>query len=173
MSVAVLPGAQRLLWPLDGVFPTSISVLSENLESSQPLFQPNSDDTGGIWHKLVHQPLTTPKTTSTEISLHDLNYWEEDWLRWYKEHDSAEYVTYSELDDENRSYPSEMNDEVGWHSNSDTKLLIACCGEDRPLRKAAKLIVKPSSGGGYITVLGYISSELHCPVLSKTLANNE
>lgn len=157
-------GAQRLFWSLEGVFPTSISVMSDTRtpDSLEPYFQLDpgaSGDGSGTWHEISRLPLTEPKVSSVEVSLYDLERWEEAWMTWHREHTAgnAEYVTYEQLSDEDRPYPVEMKEDGGWESDSDTEFLMRCCGEDRPLRKAVKLVVSPSVDNQYVTVHDYVS----------------
>lgn len=44
-------------------------------------------------------------------------------------------------------------------SDSDTELLIAHCGSDRPLKKAAERIVQPSPGNDFVTIRDYASGK--------------
>jgi hypothetical protein len=157
-------GAQRLFWPFDGVFPTAISVMKtpHSPDSLEPYFQPDTGVSGsGTWHEIAQLPLTKPKVSSVVASVYDLEQWEQAWLEWHREHTAgdAQYVTYGDLSDEDRPYPSEMKEDGGWESDSDTEFLVRCCGDDRPLRKAAKLIVKPSAGKDFVTVHDYVSGK--------------
>jgi hypothetical protein len=52
-----------------------------------------------------------------------------------------------------------MKEDGGWESDSDTEFLVRCCGEDRPLRKAAKLVVTPSAGNHFVTVQDYVGGK--------------
>jgi hypothetical protein len=154
--------AQRLFWPLDGVFPTAISVMktTRSPDSLEPYFQPDAEGSGsGTWHEISQLPLTEPKVSSVEASVSDLNHWEELWLGQHREHIDAEYVTYGDLSDDDRPYPPEMKEDGGWESDSDTEFLVRCCGEDRPLRKAAKLVVTPSAGNHFVTVQDYVGGK--------------
>ena len=116
---------------------------------------------GGTWHEISQLPLTKPKVSSVEVSIYDLDHWEETWLEQHREHTSgdAEYVTYGDLSDDDRPYTSEMKEDGGWESDSDTEFLVRCCGEDRSLRKAARLVVKPCAGKGFVTVHDYVSGK--------------
>jgi hypothetical protein len=156
--------AQRLFWPLDGIFPIAISVMKtpRSPDSLEQYFQPDTKGSGnGTWHEISQMPLTKPKVSSVEASVYDLNYWEETWLEHHREHTegNAEYVTYGDLSDDDRPYPSVMKEEGGWESDSDTEFLVRCCDEDRPLRKAAKLVVKPSEGNHFVTVHDFVSGK--------------
>lgn len=157
-------GAQRLFWPLDSASLTSISVMStpRSPGTLEPYVQQDAevDAAGsGTRHEISHLPLTEPRVSSVEASVYDLDHWEEAWMNWHRGHteDHAEYVTYSELSDEDRPFPAEMREDGGWESDSDTEFLIRCCGEDRPLRKAVKLVIRPSEGNHHVTVHDYVS----------------
>jgi hypothetical protein len=160
LPVSFSDAAQRLFWPLDGVFPTAISVMktSRSPDSLEPYFQPDAGGSG-TWHEISQLPLTEPKVSSVKASVSDLDHWEEVWLEQHREHTDAEYVTYGDLSDDDRPYPSEMKEDGGWESDSDTEFLVRCCGEDRPLRKAAKLVVTPSAGNHFVTVQDYVSGK--------------
>jgi len=63
---------ERLVWPLDGVFPTAISVMktSHSPDSLEPYFQPDARSGGsGTWHKISQWPLSEPKVSSIEASV--------------------------------------------------------------------------------------------------------
>ena len=166
VHVVLSPGAQRLFWSLEGVFPAAISVMDtanspESLRSFLQQDVVNNDIDGDTWHEIWHLPLTEPKISSVEVSVYDLEHWEEAWMNWHRGHDEkyAEYVTYGELSDEDRPYPAEMREEGGWESDSDTDFLVKCCGEDRPLRKAVKLVVTHSTANDHVTIHDYLSGE--------------
>ncbi|OBT65800.1 hypothetical protein VE03_03314 [Pseudogymnoascus sp. 23342-1-I1] len=155
--------AQRLFWPFDGIFPASISVMktSRSPKSLEPYVKPGTEgNSGGTWHEISQLPLTEPKISSVEVSVYDLDQWEYTWLEQHREHTggNAEYILYGDLSDDDRPYPSEMKEDGGWESDSDTEFLMRCCDQDRPLRKAAKLLVKPSAGNDFVTVHDYVSA---------------
>ncbi|KFY31394.1 hypothetical protein V493_01145 [Pseudogymnoascus sp. VKM F-4281 (FW-2241)] len=156
---------QRLFWPFDGVFPTCISIMKTpySLDSLEPYFQPDtSGSSTSTWHEISQLPLTEPKISSIKVSVDDLDLWEEMWLEQHRGHTgpSAEYVTYGDLSDDERPYPTEMKEDGGWESDSDTEYLVRCCGEDRPLNSenAATLVVEPSADNGFVTVHDYVSA---------------
>jgi hypothetical protein len=65
------PAAHRLYWPLDGVFPSTVSVMKtprspHDLES----FFLSEE---GPWHGIAREPLTAPKVSSIEVSIADLD----------------------------------------------------------------------------------------------------
>jgi hypothetical protein len=164
LPVRFSPAAQRLFWPLDGVFPTSISVMKtpHSPDSLDPYFQPDTEGSGsGTWHEISQLPLTEPKVSSVEASVYDLEHWEEVWLEQHREHTAgdAQYVTYGDLSDDDRPYASEIKEDGGWESDSDAEFLVRCCGKDRPVRKAAKLVVKHSAGNQFVTVDDYVSGK--------------
>src|ERR1700710_439310 len=129
---------------------------SRSPDSLEPYFQPDNGGGGrGTWHEISQLPLTKPKVSSAEASVYNLDLWEEVWLEQHREHTDAEYVTYGDLSDDDRPYPSEMKEDGGWESDSDTEFLVRCCGEDRPLKKVAKLVIMPSAGNHFVTVQDY------------------
>ncbi|KAK3933468.1 hypothetical protein QBC46DRAFT_402156 [Diplogelasinospora grovesii] len=147
------PAARRLFWPLDGVFPTAISVMKtpRSADNLEPFFQPDTGGSGsGTWHEISQLPLTEPKVSSVEASVFDFGDWEYNWLVYHEGHDGAEfgpeYVTYGDLSDE--------------EEDSDKEFLVRCCGDDRPLRKRGiKLVVTPSAGSNsFVTVQDYVSA---------------
>lgn len=157
---------KRLFWPLEGVFPTAVSVMKtpRSADDLEPFFQSDAGGDGsGTWHEISQLPLTEPKISSIEASIRDLDQWEFDWIEWHKDHTAAEfnpeYVTYGDLSDEDRPYAREPKEDGNWEEDSDTEFLIKCCGDDRPLRKRGqKLMVTPSAGDGhFVTVHDYVS----------------
>jgi hypothetical protein len=161
------PVTKRLFWPLDGVFPTAISIMKTphspgNLE---PYFHPDTGDSGsGTWHEVSQLPLTEPKVSSIEVSVSDLDQWEFDWMAWHRDHTGGEfdpeYVTYGDLSDEDRPYANGPKEDGSWEEDSDTKFLVKCCGEDRPRRKRGlKLVVTPSACNYFVTVHDYVSGK--------------
>lgn len=157
---------QRLFWPLDGVFPTSISVMKtpRSPDSLEPYFLPDTTGSGsgsGTWHELSQLPLTEPKISSVEVSVDYLKHWQDTWLEHHREHTggNAEYVLYGDMSDDDRPYPTEMKEDGGWESDSETEFLMRCCDDDRPLKKNAKLLVKPSAGNDFVTVHDYVSGK--------------
>jgi hypothetical protein len=149
---------QRLMWPIQGEFPSAISVMTEN--TPQPLFNPET----GEWHEIASQSITNIKVSSLEASLENLDSWERQWERMHMEHadpayDECEFVTDSDLDD----------DERDWDEDSDTGILVHCCGEDRPFdKKGLTLEVRPSPENGFVTVKDYIGGKyLHLYVSKR------
>lgn len=161
------PAVKRLFWPLDGVFPTAISVMKtpRRPEDLEPYFQSDAGGDGsGMWHEISQLPLTEPKVSSIEASVYDLDQWESDWVAWHENHTGdefeQEYVTYGDLSDEDRPYAKEQKEDLSWEEDSDTEFLVYCCGEDRPLRKRGiKLLVTPSAGNYFVTVHDYLSGK--------------
>lgn len=164
------PAAKRLYWPLEGVFPSAISVMktSRSVGELNPFFRLDTSGSGsGTWHEISSLPLTDPKVSSVEASLRDLDRWESDWLAWHGGHTAsefnAEYIAYGDLSDEDRPYANEPNEDGNWEEDSDTEFLIRCCESDRPLRKRGlKVKVTPSAGNNFVTVHDYVSGK-SCP----------
>lgn len=154
-AVYVTKIAHRLYWPLTGVFPATISVMKSSqggLEEREPFCQ--SD---GTWHEIASLPVTEPKVSSIEASICDLDKWEFDWIAWHEDHEAAEFVTYGDLDDEDRPYAREQKEDGSWEEDSDTEFLIRCCGQDRPLRKRGqRLLVTPSEGQDFVSIHDYV-----------------
>ncbi|KAF9870785.1 hypothetical protein CkaCkLH20_11684 [Colletotrichum karsti] len=157
------PAAKRLFWPLDGVFPTALSVMKtpRSPDDLEPFFQQTLE--GDIWHEIAQLPLTEPRVSSIEASVYDMDQWEFDWVAWHGWHEGEpadpEYVTYGDLSDDHRPYATEQKEDGSWEEDSDTEFLIRCCGEDRPLGKTGqKLVVRPAEGGHFITVHDYVSA---------------
>ncbi|KAE9372959.1 hypothetical protein N431DRAFT_467181 [Stipitochalara longipes BDJ] len=147
---------KRLFWRFDDVFPAAISVMKtpSSPYSLEPYFQAES----GAWHEISQFPLTENKVSSIEVSVWELEQWRRCWLEQHGGHSNGEYVTYGDLSDDERPYPSEMNEEGGWDSDSDTPYLVRCCGEDRPRNETAKIVVTPSQGNHFVTVQDYVSA---------------
>lgn len=70
VAVVFSPAAKRLVWPLDGVFPTTLSVMKtpRSVDDFEPYFQ----QTLSVWHEIAQLPLTEPKVSSVEASVYDL-----------------------------------------------------------------------------------------------------
>lgn len=131
---------------------------------SDPLFQLGQDDGGGTWHEIASLPLTEPKVSSVVAVSRDLDQWESDWIAWHGEHSGLklyhEYVTYGDLNDRNRTYRHETDEEGNWEKASDTEFLLRCCGQDRPLRKRGfRIKATPSKGNDVVTIRNYVSGE--------------
>ncbi|KAI7775117.1 LysM domain-containing protein [Diaporthe eres] len=142
VGVYFSPAAKRLFWPLDGVFPTALSVMKtpRSADDLEPYFQQTPG--GGICHEIAQLPMTKPKVLSIEVSIYDLEQWEWNWVN-----------------DEDRPYAAEAKEDGSWEDSSDTEFLIRCCGEDRPLRKRGqKLVVTPAASGYFVTVHDYVSA---------------
>jgi hypothetical protein len=168
IRVQFSPDAKRLFWPFDGVFPTAISVMKtpRSPEDLEPYFQPDAEAGGtGTWHEISQLPLTEPRVSSVEATISDLDQWESGWMEWHIDHTgdqfSREYVTYGDLNDEDRPYAENAKEDGSWEEDSDTEFLMKCCRQDRPLRKGGKtLLVTPSAGNHFVTVHDYISGKL-------------
>lgn len=160
--VQMSEAAKRIYWPFqEGITPSALSVIESprNIGSLEPFFRPN-DGNKGIWHEIASLPATEPKVSSLEATFRGLDQWECNWVKWHECHDGAKYTTYGELSDEDRPYAKEQKEDLGWEEDSDTKFLISCCGEDRPLHmRGLKIEVKPSAGNDFVTVLDYINSK--------------
>jgi hypothetical protein len=175
VHVAFSPVAQRLFWQYDGSFPSAISVMkvSGNATELEPLFQPSgtsaaAGDGGsggngagtGLWHAVAHEPVTQPPVSSLRATIEDLDQWESDWLFWHQDHESAEFVTYGDLSDEDRPFAEYADEDGDWEADSDTDFKIRCCGEDRPLRRRGlELEVKPGDGGAFVSLRDYVQGE--------------
>jgi hypothetical protein len=177
IRVRFSPATKRLFWPLDGVFPATISVMKtpRSPNDLEPFFRPDTEGSGsggGTWHEISQLPLTEPKVSSVEASVADLDQWEADWIEWHGHHTAEEfnqeYVTYGDLSDEDRPWAEEPKEDGSWEEDSDTEFLIRCCGEDRPLRKRGlKLVVTPPVGGDhhFVTIHDYVSGKSSFRVL--------
>lgn len=181
VRVLFSPAAKRLFWPLDGVFPTAISVMKtpRSADDLEPFFRPDTGgDGGGTWHEISQLPLTEPKVSSLEASVYDLEQWEYDWIEWHKDHDAPafdqEFVAYGDLDDDVRPYADEAKEGGSWEEEEDTEFLVKCCGDDRPLRKRGlKLVVTPSAGSdSFVTMQDYVSGMFNLPQGLAGLSND-
>ncbi|KAH8194090.1 hypothetical protein TruAng_011740 [Truncatella angustata] len=139
VHVTFSPVAQRLFWQYEGSFPNAISVMkvSGNAKELEPLFQPSgtsaaegdggngSDGAGtGTWHAVAHEPVTQPPVSSLRAAIEDLDQWESDWLFWHQDHESAEFVTYGDLSDEDRPFAEYADEDGNWEADSDTEFKI-------------------------------------------------
>ncbi|PQE28395.1 domain containing protein [Rutstroemia sp. NJR-2017a BBW] len=157
------PAAKRLFWRYEGVFPTAISVMKLPLKRDdlEPYFQPDTEGGGsGTWHDISQLSITEPKVSSIEASAYVLAKWESDWFEWHRDHTGDEfnpqYVNYEDLSDEDRPYAEYSKEDGSWEEDSETRFLVKCCGQDRPLRKQGiKLLV---AGNQFVTIHDYISA---------------
>ncbi|GKT52005.1 uncharacterized protein ColSpa_12186 [Colletotrichum spaethianum] len=161
VAVVFSAAAKRLFWPLDGVFPTALSVMktTRSADDLEPYFQQTLG--GGIWHEIAQLPLTEPKVSSVEASVYDLEQWEFNWVAWHAHHEGSRLTRNM----------SQLKEDGSWEEDSDTEFLIRCCGQDRPLRKRGqKLVVTPAAGGHFVTVHDYVSGLRPDILLAKTVA---
>jgi len=161
IPVTFSDATKRLFWPIDGEFPAAISVMktSSTPDSLEPLFQPDPAGDSGTWHEISQLPFTEPKVSSVPVSVYDLVHWESSWMEQHREHVGNEFITYGEMNDEDRPYAQEMDEDGNYEADSDTEYLVACCGENRPLQKDVKLVVQPSLGNPFVTVRDYVSGK--------------
>ncbi|KAI4730259.1 hypothetical protein E4T49_01727 [Aureobasidium sp. EXF-10728] len=157
---------ERLIWPIRGDFPSAISVMPEprkNTGVPEPLYNPET----GIWHEIASQSITEPKVSALEASLSNLDSWDRQWERFHMEHadpdyDECEFITYGDLDNDERPFAEEPEREDGtwsWDEDSDTEILVRCCDEDRPLGKQGlTLEVRPSPGNDFVTIKDYVGA---------------
>ncbi|OAR01722.1 hypothetical protein LLEC1_02843 [Akanthomyces lecanii] len=165
--VILSEATRRLYWPLEGDFPSAISVLKpldehdrlaskEELDERVPLFQADTSS----WHEIALLPLTEPKVSSIEFSMRDLDQWEGNWLSRHRDHADtplAELVTYGDLGDEVRPFRMDGEEDGNWEEDSDTEFVIKCCGTDRPLGKGWKKIqVTPTAGHNFVSIRDYV-----------------
>lgn len=172
VHVTFSPVARRLFWQYEGSFPSAISVMkvSSNAKELEPLFQPSRTSAaegdggsggdgagGGTWHAIAHEPVTQPPVSSLRAAIEDLDQWESDWLFWHQDHESAEFVTYGDLSDDDRPFAEYADEDGNWEADSDTEFKIRCCGEDRPLRQRGhELEVKPGGGRSFVSLRDYV-----------------
>ncbi|KAJ3480461.1 hypothetical protein NLG97_g8067 [Lecanicillium saksenae] len=160
-----VPEACRIYWPLEGTFPSNIAYMNpmgklnrmRNLEDLEPLYQPETD----TWHEIASMPFTTMKVSSIRLSLRELHDWEWRWIGFHREcgEEQKEYVTCGDLDDEDRPYRSEADEDGNWEVDSDTEFLIKCCGKDRPLKKKGRsLTITPAEGNTFVTIRDYLGT---------------
>ncbi|KAJ6786649.1 hypothetical protein PWT90_03589 [Aphanocladium album] len=164
-GVGYVPETQRIYWPLEGVFPAKIAYMTptgklrrmKRLEDLEPLYQHEND----TWHEIASLPFTTKKVSSMQLSLRELDDWEWRWMDFHRfcSEEQKEYVTYGDLDDEDRPYRSDGAEDGNWEEDSDTEFLIKCCGSDRPLKKKGRsLIIRPAPGKTFVTIRDYLST---------------
>lgn len=149
--------AKRLFWPLKGDFPSAISVMKTPSTpfSLEPFCRPD-----GTWHEIAQLPLSEPKCSYVAVEVAELDQWEWNWLQQHEGHSTNEFITYGEMDDDDRPGPAEMNEDGEWEeADSDTEYLIACCGEDRPQSKNIRNVVRPSAGKDFVTIYDYVNSK--------------
>ncbi|KEQ62596.1 uncharacterized protein M437DRAFT_49717 [Aureobasidium melanogenum CBS 110374] len=156
----------RLIWPIQGEFPSTISVMAEPHQDTGTL-QPLFDSETGEWHKIASQSITDSKVSYIEASVVNLDNWDRRWERLHMEHadpayDECKFVTYGDLDNGIRPFAEDPEREDGtwsWDERSDTEILVHCCDEDRPLDKQyLTLKVRPSLGNDFVTVKDYVGA---------------
>ncbi|ATY64112.1 hypothetical protein A9K55_003767 [Cordyceps militaris] len=155
---------RRLYWPLEGEFPLNIFVMKQQRapHDLEPLFQPdgNGNSNSGTWHEIASQPCTKRKVSSITARVPELDQWGPHWRDWHSEHacpeSGAEYITEADLDDALRDR----------EADADAKVLIRCCGEERPFGKGHRLItVVPLEGSGFVTVKDYVCRQGRITIL--------
>ncbi|MCV5116821.1 hypothetical protein OFC47_25635, partial [Escherichia coli] len=91
----------------------------------------------------------------------DLDSWEKNWVESHEWHSQVhgEFVTYGDLDDDIRPWLDDPKEEdpYNWEADSDTEILMKCCGEDRPVSTwGRRLKVTGGGAGGFVTIRDYI-----------------
>ncbi|EGX93125.1 hypothetical protein CCM_04497 [Cordyceps militaris CM01] len=158
---------KRLCWPLRGTFPTALSVMATArgaLDEMEPLQRQD-----GSWHEIATLSLTEPKVSSVNASVFILNQYEADWVVMHEYHETAEYVTYGDLDDETRPFGEQQEDGT-WEADADTEYLARCCGQDRPVRKKDLKVQVKATSNKFLTIQDYVSGVLR-PILNCVKAN--
>lgn len=158
---------QRLIWPLTGEFPSAISVMKkphQDTGDEEPFFNPET----GERHEIASHSITKKKVSAIEAHLWNLDAWSMLWEEEHIEHadpanPKCEYITYGDLDDDDRPWaenPMREDWTWSWEEDSDKEFLIRCCGKDRPLGKAGRrLEVRPSEGNDFVTIKDYVGGE--------------
>lgn len=156
-DVCFCDATERLYWTLQDAFPNAVSVMKSRtggLDEREPFVKPD-----GTLHEIASLPLTTRKVSSVDATIPLLDQWESDWAAYHKYHTEGKWVSYRDLDDNIRPYPTEMNEDGSWDDNLDTQFLIRCCGQDRPSNKhGQRLRIIPLEGNNFITIYDFISS---------------
>ncbi|KAF6817711.1 hypothetical protein CMUS01_12042 [Colletotrichum musicola] len=156
--VALTIEAKRIFWKLQGPLPDNVSVTRDwrNRESPREPFA-HHDSEGNItrWHPVAQAPLTEPKVGSVTVSVDVLERWQDQWLERHERHAHPGDTNnvFGELDAE----LYEESGEEGSEDEDEGPQLLRCCNTDRP-RRAPRLVVKPSSTEGYVTVRDHIST---------------
>jgi hypothetical protein len=130
--------AKRIRWVLDGPLETAISVMN------QPYHEPDTDPelywtSSGEWHALAQKPYTEPKVSSINVSVTQIDDWEDQWRELHlgctdpPSDDEGE-----DEDGENYDFPS------------------GCCEEQRPHPQDMTLVVKASKE--FVTIYDYVSA---------------
>ncbi|KAF6841149.1 hypothetical protein CPLU01_00710 [Colletotrichum plurivorum] len=155
--VALTVEAKRIFWKLQGPLSDNVSVTRDwrDRESPREPFV-HQDSAGNItsWHPVAQAPLTEPKVGSVTVRVDVLERWQDEWLKRHERHAHPDdkHNVFGELN-------AELYDESGEEDEDEDEgpQLLRCCNTDRP-RKAPRLVVKPSSTEGYVTVRDYIST---------------
>ncbi|KAK0383790.1 hypothetical protein NLU13_9701 [Sarocladium strictum] len=157
------PAFDRIYWRLAGDYPSAISVMKTKHYDGQLelFFVPDGNGSSGEWDETAALPVTEPKVSSVAASVRSLDEWEYNLMKQHGSyrHESQEYYTYGELNDEDRPYREQGVEDGNWEEDSDAEFLVSCCGENRPLHKAGQRIeVTPSAGNRFVTVHDFISA---------------
>lgn len=153
----------RNLWRLSGEFPacTFVARAKRVEENAEPFFTSTGD--GGTWHETADWPMTEPKVSSIDVSSQDLKVLEINWVWTHQKRcgDNGEWIKYGELGDIDLEPTIDDTKHSGGVYTNDTKCLVRCCGQERPVGKSVqKLTVTPTLGHDFVTVKDYISGEL-------------
>lgn len=152
--------AKRLYWALTGPLSTSIFVMPEPFYDPNAPLEPyvrggSSGADASDLHPVSPSPLTEPKIRSATVSVDVLDDWEKLWGEthdghwdgpdddWEAEGSQVRFGMIPGEDPEYEGFPGQEH-------------LRRCCGVDRPLDKAAKLVVEAT--GEFLTVHDFVSA---------------
>ncbi|KAK5659395.1 hypothetical protein OQA88_1488 [Cercophora sp. LCS_1] len=158
-EVKVSEGARRIRWALNGPLESAITIGRDYFLDPDEV--PESYCRGSLgssedslyeaWHPLSKSPLSEPKISSLQLTVHALHDWDTNWMENHDQHtdpdgtyDPAD-VLYGPLPDADK-YEKE---------DAENHLLI-CCGLKRPRGKKVQLKVEAGTEG-FVTIRDFAS----------------
>jgi hypothetical protein len=133
----------RVRWKLFGSLQSSIEV-ADDLEAgpSSSLSPYQQTNTGGIsFHQISKSPATEPLVSSIIVKVVELEYWGSDWEDGHAEDESEDQVW--------------VDDDTNFDNGEPLRILMRCCGEDRPQAPPPLLVEHTSQS--FVTVHDYIT----------------
>ncbi|KAL2132771.1 hypothetical protein VTI74DRAFT_3395 [Chaetomium olivicolor] len=151
--------AMRLYWALSGPLNTSVWVMAEPFYNPDAPLEPYIREGSGAGaselHPVSQAPLTEPKITSATVSVDVLDEWEMLWVEMHDRHWDGPGEDWEPHEKVVR-YGTLPGREPEYEGFPGREHLLRCCGIDRPLNKAATLVVE--ANGEFLTVHDFVSA---------------
>jgi hypothetical protein len=161
------PETHRIRGTLNGPLETAITVSRDAYFDPDEVAEPyylgpsgngNDDDDYGSWHPFSRLPLTEPKVSSLRLWVDPLDDWDYHWMEKHGRHMDLDEKRGSNIPDDQVLYgPLPPGADRDKKLDGDEQLLV-CCGQKRPLGKKVTVVVKPTRGGGFVTIHDFVST---------------